>query len=88
MRAIAKGRVQGVCFRLYVQEQAEQLGLCGWVRNCPDGSVEAVAEGEPETLAEFEKRLRHGSPWSRVDGLTRKDSASTGEFDGFAIRHG
>ena len=88
MHAIARGRVQGVCFRMYVRDQAEALGVRGWVRNCPDGSVETVAEAAPETLADFAERLRSGSPWSRVESLTREERNPTGEFDSFTIRYG
>lgn len=50
---IARGRVQGVWFRAGAQEQALRLGVCGWARNCPDGSVEIHAEGEKSTLDRF-----------------------------------
>jgi acylphosphatase len=50
IRAVVQGRVQGVFFRAYTQEEAQRLGLVGWVRNRPDGTVEAVAEGEAERI--------------------------------------
>lgn len=53
VHVIATGRVQGVGYRMYVQSVAEQYHLRGWVRNLPDGSVEAVAEGEAYQLDLF-----------------------------------
>ena len=47
---VVSGRVQGVWFRAGTREQALQLGLCGWVKNCPDGTVEIHAEGGKEAL--------------------------------------
>ena len=49
------GQVQGVFFRSYAKEVADRLGLVGWVKNNPDGSVETVAEGSKEKLEEFVK---------------------------------
>lgn len=62
-----QGRVQGVGFRWFVQSEAAELGLHGWVRNTDAGYVEAVAMGEPELLQELEQALRKGSRGSRVD---------------------
>ena len=50
---VVSGRVQGVWFRAGTREQALQLGLCGWVKNCPDGTVEIHAEGGKEALEHF-----------------------------------
>jgi len=66
---IAHGRVQGVWFRAGTQEQALQLGVCGWVRNCPDGSVEIHAEGEKEILEQFINWCRKGPPAAQVSDL-------------------
>lgn len=55
-RYVFHGRVQGVFFRAQTRAAARGLGLAGWVRNLADGSVEAHAEGDPERLAEFERR--------------------------------
>lgn len=63
------GRVQGVGFRYFVQSTAGRLGLSGWVRNLPDGSVEGVAAGDPETLQRFAQALRKGPAMSRVDSV-------------------
>lgn len=80
-----EGRVQGVGFRWFVQGEAAQLGLRGWVRNSDAGHVEAVAMGEPEQLAELEQALRKGSRGSRVDRvqvheLQESEGAALGDF--------
>ena len=63
---IVKGKVQGVGFRYFVVKEAQNLGLSGWVRNLPDGSVETRAEGPDEKLEIFESSLNQGPSWSRV----------------------
>ncbi len=63
------GRVQGVFFRAWTREQADSLGLSGWVRNCADGSVEAEVHGELEAVDELVGRLRKGPPAAMVTGL-------------------
>ncbi|MBI2444162.1 MAG: acylphosphatase [Candidatus Magasanikbacteria bacterium] len=60
------GDVQGVGFRWFVQEQAVKLGLVGWVRNNPDGTVGVVAQGVEEKLREFLALCRHGPGFARV----------------------
>lgn len=72
-----RGRVQGVGFRSWTRRTARALGLAGWVRNLPDGSVEVCAEGEGETLAVFRAALHQGPPFSRVDGVDAVDDAPT-----------
>ena len=67
--AIVRGRVQGVGFRVFVYEEASRLGLRGWVRNRPDGSVEVVATGDPALLERLMDRLRRGPPAARVDNV-------------------
>jgi len=61
------GRVQGVWFRANTKEKAEEVGVGGWVRNMPDGSVEAVFEGEDEKVEKMIEWCRHGPPLARVD---------------------
>lgn len=60
------GRVQGVSFRANACRKAQALGLTGWVRNLPDGQVEAVATGEPAVLDSFERWLWQGPEFARV----------------------
>lgn len=63
------GRVQGVFYRATCRDVAAGLGLAGWVRNCPDGSVEAVAEGPQSAVDEFIRWCRKGPPAARVSSV-------------------
>ena len=72
-RWLISGRVQGVGFRWWVYRQAIQLGVHGWVRNLPDGRVEAAGVGNPEAIAEFELALARGPLMARVDSLSRQE---------------
>ena len=82
-----RGRVQGVGFRMYAMEEAERLGLTGWVRNQYDSSVEAVAEGTEVALKEFEQWCSQGPPAARVTGADANYSNATGEFDSFTVAY-
>ena len=86
LRAVARGRVQGVGFRWSVTERAAALGLTGYARNLVDGTVEVVAEGDLRSLAELERFMRHGPGAAVVTGLDVHRSAATGEFRGFAAK--
>ena len=70
---IVRGKVQGVWFRESTRRVAVKLGLSGRATNLPDGTVEVLASGEPEALAELEKFLREGPPNARVDELISLD---------------
>jgi acylphosphatase len=80
------GRVQGVFFRATTCDEARSLGLSGWVRNLPDGSVEAVAEGEAEAVERFVEFCRHGPPSARVDHLERVEEEPRLESGRFEVR--
>lgn len=67
------GHVQGVWYRGTTRDQARQLGLRGWVRNCEDGSVESLACGTPEALDAFRSWLQRGPPSARVDRVEESD---------------
>lgn len=80
-----EGRVQGVGFRWFVQREAAEIGLRGWVRNTQDGHVEAVATGSPEQIEDLETALKRGSRGSRVDririhNLEEDEAAALTEF--------
>ena len=79
------GRVQGVFFRARTRDTARRLGLTGWVRNCEDGTVEALAEGDEKALGEFIAWCRQGPPASHVDGVDIEWSEPSGDFTGFDI---
>jgi acylphosphatase len=79
------GRVQGVCYRMYAQEEAERLGLTGWVRNAHDDSVEAMAEGDESALEDFVKWCRRGPPAARVTNVETEYSDAIDEFGEFSI---
>src|SRR5262249_28953653 len=72
-RFLISGRVQGVGFRYFAQAAARREGLHGWVRNLPDGRVEAEAEGDAEAVERFERAVRHGPPGARVDDVEVHD---------------
>ncbi|WP_285905343.1 acylphosphatase [Pseudodesulfovibrio pelocollis] len=65
-RCIIHGKVQGVWFRAWTADMARELGITGWVRNLPDGGVEALAQGEKAILERFIERLHDGPPLARV----------------------
>jgi acylphosphatase len=69
---IVRGRVQGVGFRWFVDHEARQLGIAGWVRNNVDGSVEVLAMGSQEQLATLSRRLREGPRAARVDDVQER----------------
>ena len=87
LRATVYGRVQGVFFRSFVNMQAEQLGLSGYVRNLPDGAVEVRAEGEREPLGKLVGYLNEGPPAARIDRVVTTWSKYTGKFSGFRVRY-
>ena len=63
------GRVQGVGFRYFVRQQAQDLGLSGWVRNEPDGTVSGCAEGDFSRLEAFREQLERGNGGARITRL-------------------
>ncbi|MBW3665780.1 MAG: acylphosphatase [Actinobacteria bacterium] len=68
-RVVASGQVQGVFFRDQARREARRHGVAGWVRNCPDGSVEAHVEGSPEAVAALVRWTREGPRHADVDEL-------------------
>ena len=83
---IIAGRVQGVFYRATTQEQARGLGLTGWVRNCPDGTVEAVAEGPADTVDLFVEWCHQGPPAARVAQVVESPLAPIGSESDFSVR--
>jgi acylphosphatase len=72
-RIVASGRVQGVFFRDSTRREAIRLGVAGWVRNCPDGTVEAHAEGTPDAVGALVRWAREGPRHADVDELRVSD---------------
>jgi acylphosphatase len=85
-RFVVSGRVQGVGFRYFIQDTARREGITGYVRNLSDGRVEAVAEGDDESLRRLEVALRRGPSHARVEGVDVDVIPSTGTFLGFDVR--
>jgi acylphosphatase len=79
------GRVQGVFFRDHTMRWASSMSLSGWVRNLPDGRVEALVEGEKDKMLILESRLKEGPPMSRVETVHTEWEEYSGEFSGFRI---
>lgn len=84
---IISGRVQGVCYRAVTKEQADCLKLSGWIRNLPSGQVEAVFEGEKETIENILSWCRKGPPGARVANVVVTWEPVREEFDDFRIVH-
>ena len=80
------GRVQGVGFRYTTESVALELGLKGWVRNLPDGRVEALVEGSDKVLKTFLERVASGPMKSYIRSTETHWENPTGEFDDFQIR--
>ncbi|MEM6648045.1 MAG: acylphosphatase [Bacteroidota bacterium] len=81
------GRVQGVGFRHFTRTTARRLGLTGWVRNEPDGSVYLVAEGGKAQLDALLERLHTGPSMSHVQHVQAHWSEAAGTFSRFDVRH-
>nr|WP_239078710.1 acylphosphatase [Cellulomonas marina] len=84
-RVVASGLVQGVGFRWSTAREAERLALAGWVRNRPDGSVEASIEGDGRAVQQMLAWLRTGPPGARVDDLRVEDDEEQG-VTGFVVQ--
>ncbi|HUO14946.1 MAG TPA: acylphosphatase [Verrucomicrobiae bacterium] len=84
-RYIVRGRVQGVGFRWFVEREAHQLGIAGWVRNNHDGSVEVLAQGTRDQLSGLHSRLREGPRAARVDAVEVSDAPPKQGLSSFRI---
>lgn len=86
VRVLVSGRVQGVFFRATTQDVARRLGLTGWVRNLPDGRVEAVFQGAPDEVEEAVKFCHDGPPGARVGHVEVAEAEVVAGERGFAVR--
>ena len=82
---VVRGAVQGVFFRVEARDRARSLRLAGWIRNAPDGSVEAAFEGEDERVESMVEWCRRGPRGARVDDVDVTSTEVQNE-DGFSIR--
>jgi len=87
IHAIVEGRVQGVSYRYFTQQAAHQIGVKGWVRNLPDGTVEVLAQGTDAQLDQFLNFLREGSPAAAVQEIDVEWQPCDDHFDLFRIRY-
>jgi len=84
-RFVVRGRVQGVGFRYFTREVALSEGVTGWVRNLPNGQVEALVEGDAEAVTRMERALRSGPPGARVDSVYVDSEEPTGAYATFSV---
>ncbi|WP_029520288.1 acylphosphatase [Persephonella sp. IF05-L8] len=83
--AVFAGTVQGVGFRYFVRNIAKGMGVKGYVRNLPDGTVEVVAEGDEQTLRNFLKAIEQGPPLAEVTDIRYQFEDKEGGFTDFEI---
>jgi acylphosphatase len=79
------GRVQGVFFRAWTRDEAKRGAVAGWVRNCPDGSVEAHLEGDLAAVRWLIDKMAYGPEGARVDNVEVRDAEAEG-LSGFEVR--
>lgn len=87
LRALVRGRVQGVGFRAFAVDSGAKLALTGFARNTRDGHVEVVAEGLQSSLDALLALLRRGPSMSRVEHVDVSWGVATGDYAGFTVRH-
>lgn len=85
LRLVIEGRVQGVWFRESTRREAVNLGVSGWVRNRPDGTVELLAEGPEDQVRALAAWCGHGPAAARVDRVSERSEEWTGEFNSFDV---
>jgi acylphosphatase len=82
----AAGFVQGVGYRMFIHRAATELGLCGWVRNLPDGSVEIEVQGTEQAVGKLIGRAAEGPSRARVTALRREELPPSPEMTEFSVR--
>lgn len=87
MQCVITGKVQNVAFRAYAQDSADELGITGWVKNLPDGSVLLCAQGMPDTLKDYVEYLHEGSLRAEVEGVSVEWGSPKTVFTEFSIKH-
>ena len=87
-RFVISGRVQGVGFRYFTHDAAVREGVTGWVRNLPDGRVEAFVEGDEESVTRVERAIRSGPGGAGITTVYVEDEDASGTLKGFTVRAG
>lgn len=82
---LIRGNVQGVGYRFFAQRAAARHQVVGYVRNCADGTVEALAEGPASDVEEFKNDLAAGPQWASVDNVEEISLDPTGTYSSFRI---
>jgi len=82
-RILISGRVQGVCFRMYAEEEAVGRGLTGWIRNLPSGQVETLLEGDKKAIEEMVQWCHKGPPAAKVTRVEVEWETYRGDFNDF-----
>ena len=85
VHVIVEGRVQGVFFRAYTRDEAVKLGLTGWIRNRPNGSVEALIEGKEAAVEKMLQWFHQGSPHSLVTKVHAREESPVEDNTTFEI---
>jgi len=87
LNVVFAGTVQGVGFRRFVKNIADEMGVKGYVKNLPDGTVEVVAEGDEKLLEEFLKRIEVGPPLAEITHMAYEFINKEGGFEKFEIEY-
>jgi acylphosphatase len=87
IQCVVSGQVQGVAYRAYIQDSATELGLVGYVKNLPNGTVEVVAQGDPATLKDFVEYLHEGSLMAKVESVAVDWVSPKVTYDEFSVLH-
>jgi acylphosphatase len=87
MQCVVTGNVQNVAYEAYAQDSADALGIVGWVKNMPDGSVLVCAQGMPDLLKEYVEYLHEGSLKAVVEGVAIEWGTPKMLFTDFSIKH-
>ena len=87
LHIVIEGIVQGVFYRASTIEESSKLGLTGWVKNCSDGRVEAVFEGEIDKIEQIVEWCKKGPPEAVVSNVETAWERATGDYDSFTIKY-
>jgi acylphosphatase len=87
LHIVIEGIVQGVFYRASTIEESGKLGLTGWVKNCSDGRVEAVFEGDIDKIEQIVEWCKKGPPGAEVSNIETVWERATGEYDSFTIKY-